>query len=137
MFTTIPPFIPKNDDADQVCIFINDAADLNFLCLGKVGRSLQFCLAHKDPPLSCTVVWRHMQRSSGQIQGHSMFLGGLCLVTSNSKNEPMYSQEQHFNPHASIIHYGNVSSTQVGTSLSEATAYKNNDEETKSRVGSK
>jgi hypothetical protein len=52
MSTTIPRYIPKNDDADQVCIFINEAADINFLCLGKVGRSHWFCLAHKDPPFS-------------------------------------------------------------------------------------
>jgi hypothetical protein len=57
MSTTIHRYIPKNDDADQVCIFINEAADLNFLCLGKVGRSQWFCLAHKDPPFShCGVV---------------------------------------------------------------------------------
>ncbi len=57
MSTTIPRCIPKNDDADQVCIFINEAANLNFLCLGKVGRSQRFCLAHKDSPFShCGVV---------------------------------------------------------------------------------
>ena len=57
MSTTTPRYIPKNDDADQVCVFINKAANLNFLCLGKVGRSQRFCLAHKDPPFShCGVV---------------------------------------------------------------------------------
>ena len=57
MSTTTPCYIPKNDDADQVCVFINEAAGLNFLCLEKVGRSQRFCLAHKDPPFShCGVV---------------------------------------------------------------------------------
>jgi hypothetical protein len=57
MSTTIPCYIPKNDDADQVCIFINEAADLNFSCLGKVVRSQRFCIAHKDPLFShCGVV---------------------------------------------------------------------------------
>ncbi len=31
MSMTTPCYIPKNDDADQVCIFINEAADLNSL----------------------------------------------------------------------------------------------------------
>jgi hypothetical protein len=52
MSTTIPHYIPKNDDTDQVCIFIIEATNLNFLCLRKVGRSQRFCLAHKDPPFS-------------------------------------------------------------------------------------
>jgi hypothetical protein len=52
MSTTNPCYIPKIDDADQVCVFINKAADLNFLCLGKVGKSQRFCLAQKDPPFS-------------------------------------------------------------------------------------
>ncbi len=57
MSTTTPRYIPKNDDADQVCVFINKAANLNFLCLGKVGKSQRFCLAQKDPPFShCGVV---------------------------------------------------------------------------------
>jgi hypothetical protein len=62
MSTTTPCYIPKNDDADQVCVFINEAANLNFLCLGKVGRSQQFCLAQKDPPFSHWGVVAHAKK---------------------------------------------------------------------------
>ncbi len=62
MSTTTPRYIPKNDDADQVCVFINEAADLNFLSLGKVEKTQRFCLAQKDPPVSHCGVVAHVKK---------------------------------------------------------------------------
>ncbi len=79
MSTTTPRYIPKNDDADQVCVFINEAADLNFLCLGNVGKSQRFCLAQKDPPFSHCGVVAHAKKFWPETRTYYV-PGGIVLV---------------------------------------------------------
>jgi hypothetical protein len=72
-------FIPKNIEANQACIFINEAADIKLLCLGKVGMSQQFCLAYKNPPFSHCGMATHAKKFHPKTR--TFYIpGGLCLV---------------------------------------------------------
>ncbi len=88
MSMTTPHYIPKNDDADQVCIFINEAADLNFLCLGKVGKSQRFSLAHKDPPFSHCGVVAHAKKFWPETRTYYVPGGILSGTRPTTKMNP-------------------------------------------------
>ena len=137
MSTTIPPFIPKNDDADQVCIFINEAAELNFLCLGKVGRSQGFCLAHKDPPsLHCGVA-AHARKFWPDTRTFYVPEEIVSGTRPTAKMSPCIHKDNipiHMLPTFTM---GMFPARKWECLLSEATVYNHNDEETKSRVSSK
>ncbi len=87
MSTTTPCYIPKNEDADQVCIFINKSANLNFLCLGKAV--LPSTQGSPILPLWCGCTCKEVLARDKDI---------LCSwrdsvwYTSNRKNEPIHSQ---------------------------------------------
>ncbi len=88
MSTTTPCYIPKNDDADQVCVFINEAADLNFLCLGKVGKSQRFCLAQKDPPFSHCSVVAHVKKLWPETRTYYVSGGIVSGTCPTAKMKP-------------------------------------------------
>jgi hypothetical protein len=137
MSTTIPTYISKNDDADQVCIFINEAADLNFLCLGKVGRSQQFCLAHKDPPSSHCGVAAHAKKFWPETRTFYVPGGIVSGTHPTAKMNPFIHKDNipiHMLPTYTM---GMFPAHKWERLISEATNYNHNDEETKSRVNNK